>query len=269
MTNADQPILVADKLSGGFKTSGGFVQILHDVSFEVRRHTMTAIVGETGSGKSISALCVLGIQPNNFVRTGGRIRFEDIDIFSVDEATLRQIRGNRVSMVFQDARAALNPVISIGRQLADVCRLHRAVSKKEAAELAIDGLRRVQIPEPARRARQFGHELSGGMAQRVMIAMAMLCEPELLILDEPTTGLDVTTQAEIMALIGQLQADTGMSVLLITHDLGVVASSCDEVVVMNAGRVVETATCEALFTVPKDDYTKTLLAASLLVEGAA
>jgi ABC-type dipeptide/oligopeptide/nickel transport system ATPase component len=267
--SADAPILVSDGLTGGFAAGGGYVEILHDVSFAVRRHTMTAIVGETGSGKSITALCALGIQPPNFVKRSGRMEFDGLDLFSASPAALREIRGNRVSMVFQDARAALNPVISVGRQLSDVCRLHRKVSRKEADALAVDGLRRVQIPEAERRARQFGHELSGGMAQRVMIAMAMLCEPDLLIMDEPTTGLDVTTQAEIMALIGRLQADTGMSVLLITHDLGVVASSCDEVIVMNAGRVVETATCEQLFTAPTQDYTRALLDASLLVEGVA
>jgi ABC-type dipeptide/oligopeptide/nickel transport system ATPase component len=183
---------------------------------------------------------------------------------------MRGIRGRRIAMVFQDARSALNPVFSVGRQLADVHRLHHGGSDARGMEAAIDALRRVAIPEPARRARQYPHEFSGGMAQRAMIAMAaLICRPELLILDEPTTGLDVTTQAEIMELLAGLARAEGLTTCLITHDLGVVAESCDHVVVMHAGRVVETATTETIFTAPREAYTQRLLAASQLVEGVA
>ncbi len=188
---------------------------------------------------------MLGLQPPTFTRQSGEIRFKGINIFDLDDTGMRKLRGARISMVFQDARAALNPVFTVGRQLADTYQLHHGGSRGEAKAKAIDALRQVYIPEPERRARQYPHEFSGGMAQRVMIAMAaLICEPELLILDEPTTGLDVTIQAEIMDLILDLARSRGLTVCLITHDLGVVAETCEEVMVMNAGRVVETASAE-------------------------
>ncbi len=260
-------LLEVEGLSGAFRgPHGDLTPVLHGVSFGLRAGTTTAIVGETGSGKSLTALSILGITPATFTRTAGRILFEGVEL---DMARLRAVRGRRISMVFQDARSALNPVFTVGRQLADVHRLHHGGSASAAMAAAIDALRRVAIPEPGRRARQYPHEFSGGMAQRAMIALAaLICRPEILILDEPTTGLDVTTQAEIMDLLAELGREQGLTTCLITHDLGVVAEACDHVVVMHAGRVVETATTEAIFTAPGQPYTRQLLAASQLVEGA-
>lgn len=264
------PLLAIEQYSGAFRSpNGDLTPVLHDVSYALKPGVMTAIVGETGSGKSLVALSVLGIQPATFVRTSGRMMFEGRDLLTLDPGQLRRIRGARISMVFQDARAALNPVFSIGRQLADVYRLQHGGSAAAAMNAAIEALRRVRIPEPDRRARQYPHEFSGGMAQRAMIAMAaLICAPTLLILDEPTTGLDVTIQSEIMELIVELGNSRGLTACLITHDLGIVAETCDEVVVMQAGRVVETGSAEAIFTNPRDAYTRRLLAASQLVEAA-
>jgi ABC-type glutathione transport system ATPase component len=261
-------LLRVENYSGGFRAAdGGFTPILHDVSFGLRAGAITAIVGETGSGKSLVALSILGLQPANFARHSGRIMFGDDDLLTLDATRLRRLRGARISMVFQDARAALNPVFTVGRQLADTYRLHHGGSRAAAMRAAVEALRRVSIPEPERRARQYPHEYSGGMAQRAMIAMAaLICQPALLILDEPTTGLDVTIQSEIMELILDLGRSRGLTVCLITHDLGVVAETCDEVVVMHAGRVVETGSTEAIFTAAQGDYTRRLLAASRLVE---
>lgn len=264
-------ILEVIDYSGAFRSRAGELSpVLHNVSYSLKPGVITAVVGETGSGKSLVALSVLRLQPSTFTRQSGEIRFKGINLLELDDHALRKVRGARISMVFQDARAALNPVFSVGSQLAGVYRLHHGGSKRQAREQAIEALRRVYIPEPERRANQYPHEFSGGMAQRVMIAMAALvCEPELLILDEPTTGLDVTTQAEIMELILDLARSRGLTVCLITHDLGVVAETCEEVVVMNAGRVVETGTAEAIFTAPQHEYTRKLLAASLLTEEPA
>jgi ABC-type glutathione transport system ATPase component len=263
-------LLEVENYSGSFRAkSGQLAPVLHQVSFRLRTHAITAVVGETGSGKSLVALSALGIQPPAFVRTSGRIMFRGIDLLTLDEPGLRAIRGGQISMVFQDARAALNPVFSVGRQLADVWQLRHRGSRSEAMRQTIEALRRVSIPEPGRRARQYPHAFSGGMAQRAMIAMAaMICQPALLILDEPTTGLDVTIQAEIMELIVDLTRTQGLTTWLITHDLGVVAEYCEDVVVMNAGRVVETGSSEAIFTTPRDVYTRRLLSASQLAEQA-
>ena len=260
-------LLAVEEYSGGFRGMDGTVSpTLQAVSYGVQPGRMTAVVGETGSGKSLVALSILGLQPPGFVRTGGRIRFEGTDLF---ERSPVPIRGRRISMVFQDARAALNPVFTVGRQLADVYRLHQGGSARAAMGQAIEALRRVHIPEPERRARQYPHEFSGGMAQRAMIAMAALvCTPSLLILDEPTTGLDVTIQSDIMELIVELGRARGLTTCLITHDLGVVAETCEDVVVMHAGRVVETGSTEAIFTRPREPYTRRLIAASRLEPAA-
>jgi ABC-type dipeptide/oligopeptide/nickel transport system ATPase component len=195
--------------------------------------------------------------------------FKGADLMTLPERPMREVRGRQISMVFQDARAALNPVFTVGQQLADVYRLHNGGNRSAAMKKAIEALARVYIPEPERRARQYPHEFSGGMAQRVMIAMAALvCQPEVLILDEPTTGLDVTIQSEIMDLIVDLGKSRGLTVCLITHDLGVVAETCENVVVMSAGRVVETGSAESIFTAPRHEYTRRLLASSQLREAA-
>jgi peptide/nickel transport system permease protein len=254
--------------SAGFHTDSGFRPVLRDVTFGLRRSVITAIVGETGSGKTLSALSMLGIAPKGLIRTSGQMIFDGRDLFATEPQSFRDVRGKRISLVFQDARGSLNPVFTVGHQLIDVCRINQGVSKKEAEALAIQMLERVRIPEPARRMKQYPHEFSGGMAQRVMLALALISRPELLVLDEPTTGLDVTIQADIMALIVDLVATEGLTACLITHDLGVVAENCQDVVVMRDGEVREIGTCEQIFTDPQDEYTRSLLAASRLVEAA-
>lgn len=265
-----EPVLVVEDYSAAFRSKTGELhQVLYDVGYRLDAGKLTAVVGETGSGKSITALSTLGLQPATLRRLSGRILFNGIDLLALGQPELRRIRGRDISMVFQDARAALNPVFTVGQQLADVHRLQHGGSRAAAMRTAVDALARVSIPEPERRARQYPHEFSGGMAQRVMIAMAaLICTPSLLILDEPTTGLDVTIQAEIMDLIRDLTTSRGLTACLITHDLGVVAETCQAVVVMRAGRVVETGSAEAVFTRPRHDYTKRLLAASLIGEAA-
>lgn len=259
------PVLEVKDFAGHFRSDDGPKPVLHGVSYRIERGAVNAIVGETGSGKSLTSLSVLGIEPTTFVRTSGEILFEGGDLLTLSPAELRKIRGGRIAMVFQDARAALNPVFSVGTQLVDVFRLHHPrAGKSEARERAVEALKQVYIPEPARRMNQYAHEFSGGMAQRVMIAMALLCEPELLILDEPTTGLDVTIQAEIMSLIGELGRSGSLTTCLITHDLGVVAETCEFVTVMNGGRVVESGTAKQILTDPQNAYTQRLLGASRL-----
>lgn len=262
------PALEVEGLSGRFHARGGSTPVLHDVSFTLGRGEITAVVGETGSGKSLTALTVLGLTPPSFETTAGAVRFEGRDLLEVGEAEMRRIRGGRIAMVFQDARSALNPVIPIGAQLADVCRRHQGHGRRAARAEVAAALGRVRIPEARRRARQYPHEFSGGMAQRVMIALALIAQPDVLILDEPTTGLDVTIQADIMALIIDLVRGDGLTACLITHDLGVVAETCDRVVVMRDGRVEERGTTEAIFTRPGQPYTQELLAASRLGERA-
>jgi ABC-type glutathione transport system ATPase component len=257
------PMLEISGLTGGFvAASGTLTPVLQDVSFSVARNTITAIVGETGSGKSLSMLSVVGLTPRTFRRTGGIVRFAGAELPVDDERAMRAVRGSRIAMVFQHSRSALNPVFSIGTQLTDVCRLHRGVSKKEARQLAGEFLARVYVSEPQRRLRQYPHELSGGTAQRVQIALALACEPELLVLDEPTTGLDVTIQADILDLIAELNHELDMTTCLITHDLGVVAQACEHVVVMRAGTVREIGATQQIMTAPADPYTAQLLAAS-------
>jgi ABC-type glutathione transport system ATPase component len=265
-----ESVLEVLDFSGGFVGADGAVTpVLDEVSFSIRRSSLTAIVGETGSGKSIMALSILGVPPQSFHRTSGSILFDGSDLLKLDEKAMRGIRGSKISIVFQDARASLNPVFTVGSQISDVCRVHQEVNKKEALARTEELLERVRVPEPRRRMRQYPHEFSGGMAQRALLAMALICKPTLLVLDEPTTGLDVTTQADILDLIVDLNRNEGMSTCLITHDLGIVAESCDHVIVMRSGRVRESGTCEQIMTNPQDPYTRELITASRFGEVVA
>ena len=255
------PLLTVEDLTVGFRTATGYANILHGVSFAVRAGATTCIVGESGSGKSVSCQAVLGLLPGNGRRTGGRILFEGRDLAPLSEAELTQVRGRGIGMVFQDPLGSLNPVHTVGTQLRETLRLHTTLGATEREARALDLLRMVGIPEPRQRLESYVHQFSGGMAQRVMIAMALACEPRLLIADEPTTALDVTIQAQVLDLINRLKAELGMAVLFVTHDLGVVAEMADDVVVMRHGRVVEAGPARRLLTEPQADYTRELLAA--------
>jgi ABC-type glutathione transport system ATPase component len=267
---ADTPVLArVREYTGGFRSGSRLTTVLDKVSFDLRASAITAIVGETGSGKSLMALSMMGLAPSAFTRTGGSIEFDGTDITKFDDSAYRRIRGSELAMVFQDARAALNPVISVGTQLIDACRAHRKVKRAEARDIAVEMLRAVKVPEPEQRMRQFAHEFSGGMAQRVMLALALICEPKLLILDEPTTGLDVTIQADILEMIVDLVVSRGMTACLITHDLGIVAETCDDIVVMHQGKVRETGSCTQVLAHPADSYTQRLLRSSRFEELSA
>jgi peptide/nickel transport system ATP-binding protein len=244
-----------------FFTNSGLFRAVDDVSFRLRRGETLAIVGESGCGKSVTALSIMRLVPNPPGRiTGGSVVFEGKDLLQLDDAGMRQIRGNRISMIFQEPMTSLNPVMTIGQQITEAVLLHRSMPHKEAWAQAVEMLRTVRIPSPERRAREYPHQLSGGMRQRAMIAMALACRPALLIADEPTTALDVTIQAQILALMLDLQKQFGMGLILITHDLGVVAQTAQRVIVMYAGRKVEEASVETLFASPRHPYTRGLLA---------
>ncbi len=243
--------------------SFGSHKAVRDLSFTVGRGETVALVGESGSGKSATALAILRlIEREGGAITGGAIRLGQTDLMTLDEAKMRTIRGNRIAMVFQEPMTALNPVITLGEQLMEVLRQHQNLSQSEVKAAAILAFQRVKIPDPARRLRQFPHEMSGGLRQRVMIAMALACQPDLLICDEPTTALDVTTQAEILALIRSLQAELGMGVLFITHDMGVVAEIADRVVVLRLGVCEEQGPVAQIFGTPTADYTRLLMSAT-------
>jgi peptide/nickel transport system ATP-binding protein len=257
----DDKILEVRGLQTVFFTNSGLFKAVDDVSFDVRRGETLAIVGESGCGKSVSALSIMRLVPDPPGRiVGGVVLLEGTDLLGLDEADMRQIRGNRISMIFQEPMTSLNPVMRIGDQITEAVRLHRAMSAKEAWDKAVEMLRLVRIPEPARRAREYPHQMSGGMRQRAMIAMALACRPALLIADEPTTALDVTIQAQILALMLDLQKELGMGLMLITHDLGVVAQTAQRVIVMYAGKKVEEADVDTLFANPRHPYTRGLMA---------
>jgi oligopeptide/dipeptide ABC transporter ATP-binding protein len=242
------------------------VTAVDGVSFALRRGRTLALVGESGSGKSATALSILRlIEPPGKI-LGGSVRFDGHDLLRLDEASMRALRGGRIGMIFQDPLTSLNPVLRIGTQIAETIRAHEAVGEREAMRRAIDLLARVGVARPAERARDYPHQFSGGMRQRVMIAAAVACSPQIIIADEPTTALDVTVQAKILRLLHDLQQEMGASLLLITHDLGVVAAMADDVLVMYAGRIVEQADVDTLFHAPRHPYTRALLACVLNVE---
>ena len=253
------PILRVQDLHVAFATDEGVVRAVDGVSFDVEPGQVVAIVGESGCGKSVTAQTLIGLTRSPNAAISGTATFDGRDLVTMPDEQLREIRGERIAMVFQDPMTSLNPVYRVGDQIAEAIRAHRDVSKKDALARAVELLHSVGIPNPERRVRDYPHEFSGGMRQRVMIAMALALEPELLIADEPTTALDVTIQAQILSLLRTLNREKNVSVLLITHDLGVVADLADKVVVMYAGQVVEEAPLEDLFYRPRHPYTWGLL----------
>ena len=265
------PLLSVEELKTWFFTRDGVVRAVDGVSFAVYPGETLAVVGESGCGKSVTSLSILRLiasPPGRVV--GGRVMFEGRDLLGLPEREMRDLRGNQISMIFQEPMTSLNPVLTIGRQIAEALILHRGMSRAEALARAVEMLRLVEIPEPERRVGEYPHQLSGGMRQRVMIAMALACNPRLLIADEPTTALDVTIQAQILDLMRALKDKTGAAIVLITHDLGVVAEMAQRVVVMYAGRIVEEAPVDLLFARPRHPYTRGLLSSiPRLGQGAA
>jgi oligopeptide/dipeptide ABC transporter ATP-binding protein len=265
-----ETVLEIEDLRTHFFTADGVVRAVDGVSYAVRSGETLGVVGESGCGKSVTALSILRLvadPPGRIV--GGAIRFAGTNLLDLTERDMEDVRGNDISMIFQEPMTSLNPLLTAGRQIAEAIALHRGVSRREAMDAAIEMLRRVHIPEPAQRAHAYPHQLSGGMRQRVMIAMAVSCNPKLLIADEPTTALDVTIQAQILDLMRELQETLGTAIILITHDMGVVAETADRVVVMYAGRIVEEAGAKDLFEAPGHPYTKGLLGSIPNVEVAA
>ena len=246
-------------LTVSFATDGGVVRAVEGVSFDLDKGEILAIVGESGSGKSVTAQTVLGLTRAPNATITGSVEFDGRDLTQLDDDQLRHVRGKRIAMIFQDPMTSLNPVYRIGDQIVEMIRAHRKVSKRDALDSAIELLRSVGIPNPERRVRDYPHEFSGGMRQRVMIAMALALDPDVLIADEPTTALDVTVQAQILRLLDRLNRERGLAVVLITHDLGVVAEIADRVAVMYAGQIVEVATLDELFYDPRHPYTWGLL----------
>ncbi len=256
------PLLSVRDLRTWFRTSSGIARAVDGVSFDVMPHETVGVVGESGCGKSVTSLSILRlIDRPGAIEPGSRIDFEGRDLMTLPEREMRAIRGNRISMIFQEPMTSLNPVFTVGDQVAEVARVHSSASKREAWERAVEMLSTVGMPAAAERAKEYPHQLSGGLRQRVMIAMALMMGPALLIADEPTTALDVTIQAQILELLAEMQERIGMSILLITHDLGVIAESASRVLVMYAGQIVEEAPVRELFAAPHHPYTEGLLAA--------
>ncbi|MNZ32558.1 Oligopeptide transport ATP-binding protein OppD [compost metagenome] len=254
-----EQLLEVDHLQITFQTDQGELISVDEASFEVRSGETIAIVGESGCGKSVTSLSIIGLLGTKGSVTQGEIRFNGLTLTDCNENQLRKLRGSEISMIFQEPMTSLNPVIPIGEQIAETVRLHQNKSRKEAKAVAVEMLRKVGIPRPEAIVKEYPHALSGGMRQRVMIAMALICKPKLLIADEPTTALDVTIQAQIVELMKQLQQESGAAILLVTHDLGVVAEMADQVVVMYAGQVVEAADVFSLFRAPQHPYTQGLM----------
>ena len=270
IATAAEPLLEIDNLETHFFTQAGVVRAVDGISYSVRAGETLGVVGESGCGKSVTALSILRLiasPPGRIV--AGSIRFAGANLLDLTEREMEDIRGNEISMIFQEPMTSLNPLMTIGRQVGEAIALHRGLSRREASDEAVEMLRRVHIPEPERRVHAYPHQLSGGMRQRAMIAMALSCNPKLLIADEPTTALDVTIQAQILDLMRELQDTTGAAIILITHDMGVVAENADRVVVMYAGRKVEEASADDLFERPGHPYTKGLLGSLPNLEVAA
>jgi oligopeptide/dipeptide ABC transporter ATP-binding protein len=257
--NPAEALLAVKNLRTSFPTADGFVHAVDNVSFNVRKGEAVALVGESGCGKSVTAMSIMRLVAPPGRITAGEVRFKDRNLAELSERDMRHVRGNDIAMVFQEPMTSLNPVFRIGDQVTEAIRVHQDVSKKQARQRAGEMLELVSIPDPIKRLDDYPHQLSGGMRQRVMIAMALSCDPELLIADEPTTALDVTIQAQIMELLASLQKRLGLAILLITHDLGVVAEFCERVIVMYTGRIVEEAPVLDLFANPAHPYTRGLL----------
>ena len=254
------PLLSVSHLTTVFDTPDGSVRAVDDVSFEIRAGETVGLVGESGSGKSVTALSIMRlVQPPGRI-AGGSLSFKGRDLLTLDERTMRTVRGADITLIFQEPMTALNPVFRVGDQIAETLRVHGRASRREARTAAVDLLRAVRIPDAASRVNDYPHQLSGGMRQRVLIAMSLACQPSLVIADEPTTALDVTIQAEILDLLREMKSALHLSLLLITHDLGVIAETADRVAVMYAGRIVETGPVRAIFREPAHPYTRGLLA---------
>jgi oligopeptide/dipeptide ABC transporter ATP-binding protein len=261
-----EPVLRVEDLTLSFSNERGRRRILDRVTFDLYPHEVMGLVGESGSGKTMTSLAVMGLLPPAAQVDGGHIWFDGRDLLRVSERDWREIRGAHIAMIFQSPRAALNPLMRVGDQVVRALRLHRELSRETATERAVELLSHVGIADAAARARAYPHQLSGGMAQRVLVAMMLACRPTLLIADEPTTGLDVTIQAQIFELIKEVQAEIGATLLLITHDLGVVSEVCQRVAVMYAGQIMEVAPVAELFAHPQHPYTERLLSSIIRVD---
>ncbi|HEY0424466.1 MAG TPA: ABC transporter ATP-binding protein [Rhodopila sp.] len=264
-----EPVLEIDNLQTYFFTPAGIVRAVDGVSYAVKPGQTLGVVGESGSGKSVTALSILRLvakPPGRIV--GGSVRFRGTELLNLSETDMEAVRGNRISMIFQEPMTSMNPLLKVGHQISEAIALHQGLSRRAAMDQATEMLRRVHIPEPERRAHAYPHQLSGGMRQRAMIAMALSCNPQVLLADEPTTALDVTIQAQILDLIRELQDASGMAIVLITHDMGVIAENADRVVVMYAGRKVEEADVDDIFDNPGHPYTKGLLGSIPHLDGA-
>ncbi len=267
MSASGEPLLRVEDLRVEFPTEDGVVHAVDGITYEVRRGETLGMVGESGSGKTVSVLTIMGLTRRMGARISGRILFEGRDLLTLSEEEMRRIRGNDIAMIFQDPLSSLHPLYKVGAQLVEAVRAHRKVNKAKARERAIELLGLVGIPDPARRVEEYPHEYSGGMRQRAMIAMALANDPKLLIADEPTTALDVTVQAQILALLERLQSELSMAIVIVTHDLGVVAEMADDISVMYAGRIVESASAKLLFSGPEHPYTWGLLRSIPTLQG--
>ncbi|WP_165492150.1 ABC transporter ATP-binding protein [Egibacter rhizosphaerae] len=257
--DADGPLLAVDDLRVRLRGQEHDVHALQGVSFDVAPRRRVGLVGESGSGKSLTAAAIMGMLPPQAVVDGGRIDLDGLDLVRASERQMRRVRGTRLSVVFQHAKASLNPVLTVGSQIAEVLRIHKGLSRRESHEGAVDLLRQMGIPNPQERAREYAHQYSGGMAQRATLALTMACSPDLLIADEPTTGLDVTVEEQVLELLTSEIDARGASLLFISHDLGAVARICDDVVVLYAGMVMESGPAERVLKDPRNPYTRELL----------